>query len=191
MTEEKAPVLKVVEIEGSRCPDCDHFVPEGDDTVTLYECQNDGAIFSQENSADGSSHRCPDCNKFVSFDAGELTVNSISATGSEVSFEATATLNCAECGTELKSGDVSDTKEFDADVLGCRNNGVARRQDPRPCPRRTQVQDRGKAPRPPRRGEFEFVRAEPNVDVGVQPPNQPEQRGHSSAGLLIGVLFVS
>lgn len=51
--------------------------------------------------------RCPDCNKFVGMENGDPQMDSIEATidGGKISISAnaTATRNCADCSTELKS----------------------------------------------------------------------------------------
>lgn len=60
--------------------------------------------------------RCPDCNKFVSFDEPcvedvELEINDLG----DITCNANVALNCAECGTELKTGAVEMTAKIQHD----------------------------------------------------------------------------
>lgn len=50
--------------------------------------------------------RCPDCNKFVSQDAGNPEVNNVSINDGDITVEVDVVVNCAECGTELKRGNL-------------------------------------------------------------------------------------
>lgn len=57
--------------------------------------------------------RCPDCNKFVSYDEPEAELNDVSIDGESVTANVTVNLNCADCGTTLKSAELSDEVSFD------------------------------------------------------------------------------
>jgi 5-methylcytosine-specific restriction endonuclease McrA len=50
---------------------CGAVFEDVSEAVTLYECQECGDPFTEDDSADGCSHRCPSCNKF----AAKLTDN--------------------------------------------------------------------------------------------------------------------
>lgn len=50
--------------------------------------------------------RCPDCNKFVSFDDPEVEVDSVDIADGFVNASVTVNLNCADCGTQLKTGTI-------------------------------------------------------------------------------------
>jgi hypothetical protein len=59
--------------------------------------------------------RCPNCNKFVSYDEPEAELNSVivDSDGTTVTANATVNLNCADCGTVLKSADIEVEESFD------------------------------------------------------------------------------
>lgn len=62
--------------------------------------------------------RCPDCNKFVSLDEPEVEVDGEDLISGGVCIEVTITLQCAECGTELKSHTL-----VHEDIVSCPNCG--------------------------------------------------------------------
>ena len=67
--------------------------------------------------------RCPDCSKFVSMET-EIDEPTIDLNNTTVSCEVHISRNCADCGTELKSADLSlecDLIEVCADLAGCFN----------------------------------------------------------------------
>lgn len=56
--------------------------------------------------------RCPDCNKFVSYDDPEVEVSSeeverVDSNTVRVTAEVAVSLNCADCGTQLKQADLT------------------------------------------------------------------------------------
>lgn len=61
--------------------------------------------------------RCPDCNKFVGNEPGEVEINSLEVSGSEIQCEARLPINCAECGGELKEGTFNMEEEIDDQLL--------------------------------------------------------------------------
>lgn len=47
--------------------------------------------------------RCPDCNKFVSLEPGDPDASSPDVTDGKLQLQVQLDLNCAECGTAIKS----------------------------------------------------------------------------------------
>jgi hypothetical protein len=67
--------------------------------------------------------RCPDCSKFVSMET-EVEEPTVDLNGTSVSCEVHIARNCADCGTELKSADLSlecDLLEVCEDLKDCFN----------------------------------------------------------------------
>lgn len=57
--------------------------------------------------------RCPDCNKFVSFDEPQVEIQSVDVSDSELTVSARVSLNCADCGTELKEATIDEVVDLD------------------------------------------------------------------------------
>jgi len=59
--------------------------------------------------------RCPDCNKFVAQEPGDVDLE-VTVQATSVDIAAHIVVNCAECGTELKTADLSGSVEVDEDI---------------------------------------------------------------------------
>lgn len=63
--------------------------------------------------------RCGDCNKFVSLepDEPEVTTEDLTINGTaDYQIDVTITNNCAECGTALRTAELSASGSFDVDL---------------------------------------------------------------------------
>ena len=62
------------------------------------------------------ANRCPDCNKFVSLQPGEVECDGPLIDGHEISVGVRITLQCAECGADMKAAEFDMTPELPQDV---------------------------------------------------------------------------
>jgi len=63
--------------------------------------------------------RCPDCSKFVSFEDGDVDVSSEEMDDNIINITVRIVKLCAECGTELKEGEI----EIEQEVLETKEDG--------------------------------------------------------------------
>ena len=77
--------------------------------------------------------RCPDCNKFVGYDEAEPEVNSLEINGTTITGEVRVTLNCAECGTELRESNFEP--EIELEFVGLNPEELTKHFDDEGLPR--------------------------------------------------------